>query len=568
MRSSRVARNGIAIPAQRMQAPCDTSRFMVHTCRIFGNDLEDGSAMTRHASNDQRQPNHAVDMAGAGYRLPWIGRLLAPVLSVSTYLLLNTAELDGTARATAAIGVLMAVLWLTEALPLPVTSLIPIVLFPLAGVLEIEEATAPYADEIIFLFMGGFMLALAMQRWGLHHRIALLIVRFVGTRPRRLIAGFMISTAFLSMWISNTATTVLMLPIAVSIATLVIGELERRNELPDNVDESVSVPEFAAGAPAFATGLMLAVAYSASIGSIGTLIGTPPNLLMRAFLSSAYGIEIGFGQWMLVGIPLAIVFLLITWVLLTFVLYRPEMDEIPDGDALIESELSALGPPGLAEKLVMTIFVTTAAAWILRQPVTEWAWLVDRQPWVANITDATIAVAAAIALFAVPVSRRSGEFIMDWETAKELPWNVLLLFGGGLSLATAVQASGLDVWIGTQVTGLEFLPLILLVAATAGIIMLLTELTSNTATAATFLPILGGVAIGIGVEPLLLVVPAALAASCAFMMPVATPPNAIVFGSGYLQISQMVRAGIWLNMIAIVLITVLVFTLGRWVLGY
>jgi solute carrier family 13 (sodium-dependent dicarboxylate transporter), member 2/3/5 len=519
--------------------------------------------------SDQREQDRqtANEEEEGGARLPWVGRFLAPVLSVSVYWLLRDAALEPEARATAAIGILMAVLWMSEAMPLPVTSLIPIVLFPLAGVLEIGEATAPYADEIIFLFMGGFMLALAMQRWELHHRIALLIVLFVGTKPRRLIAGFMIATAFLSMWISNTATTVLMLPIAVSIVVLVIDQLHQEGELPEDVDESIDVPEFAAGAPVFATGLMLAIAYSASIGSVGTLIGTPPNLFMRAFLDRTYDIQIGFGQWMLVGLPLATVFLVIAWFLLTFVLYRPEIDEIPGGQAVVEKELESLGPMSRGEKIVLTVFVLTASAWILREPVTGWGWLVERQPWVAEITDPAIAVAAAIALFAIPVRPREGEFIMNWETAKGLPWNVLLLFGGGLSLATAVQTSGLDAWIGSQVTVLEFLPIVLLTAAAAGIIILLTELTSNTATAATFLPILGGVALGMGIDPLLLIIPAALGATCAFMMPVATPPNAIVFGSGYLEITQMIRAGAVLNIISVFLVTLIAFTTAAWVFG-
>ncbi len=516
------------------------------------------------SDQNRQETEPSQDNSGSGYYLPWFGRFFAPIASISVYLLLDGAALSGAAQATAAIGILMAILWMTEAMPLPITSLLPILLFPVTGVLDIGEATAPYANEIIFLFMGGFMLALGMQRWGLHRRIALLIVVVVGTRPRRLIAGFMVATAFLSMWISNTATTVLMLPIAASIITVVIGQLRREKELPDQVDESLEVPEFAAAAPSFATGLMLGVAYAASVGSVGTLIGTPPNLFMRAFLDNAYGIQIGFGQWMLVGVPLATVFLVIIWVLLTRVLYPPEVEFIPGGQAVIRSMLERLGPMSRGERIVLTIFILTGTAWVLREPVTSWNWLVERAPWVTEITDPAIAIAAAVALFAIPVHPREGEFVMTWDAAKELPWNVLLLFGGGLSLATAVQVSELDTWIGFQVRVLEFLPVVLLVAASAAIIILLTELTSNTATAATFLPILGGVALGIGVDPLLLIIPATLAASCAFMMPVATPPNAIVFGSGYIAIGQMVRAGVILNMISIVLITLLVFTLAGW----
>jgi solute carrier family 13 (sodium-dependent dicarboxylate transporter), member 2/3/5 len=513
----------------------------------------------------QQEETASQDNSGSGYYLPWAGRILAPIASVSIYFMLDGATLSGEARATAAIGILMAILWMTEAMPLPITSLLPILLFPVTGVLDISEATAPYANEIIFLFMGGFMLALGMQRWGLHRRIALLIVVLVGTRPTRLVAGFMVATAFLSMWISNTATTVLMLPIAVSIITVVIGQLRRERALPEDVDTSIEVPEFAAAAPSFATGLMLGVAYAASIGSVATLIGTPPNLFMRAFLDNAYGIQIGFGQWMLVGLPLSVVFLTIVWFVLTRILYPPEVEYIPGGQAVIRSILERMGPMSRGERIVLTIFVLTGFAWVFREPVTSWSWLVARAPWVTEITDPAIAIAAAVALFAIPVHPLKGEFVMTWDTAKELPWNVLLLFGGGLSLATAVQVSELDAWIGFQVRDLQFLPVVLLVAATTGLIILLTELTSNTATAATFLPILGGVALGIGVDPLLLVIPATLAASCAFMMPVATPPNAIVFGSGYIAIGQMVRAGVILNIIAIFLITLIVFTLAGWI---
>jgi solute carrier family 13 (sodium-dependent dicarboxylate transporter), member 2/3/5 len=527
--------------------------------------VSDFAKMSQQETYEQDALTSDADEAGPGYRLPWIGRFLAPVLSITVYILLEGADIEPAARATAAIGILMAIFWMTEAMPLPITSLLPIVLFPLTGVLDIGEATAPFANEIIFLFMGGFMLALGMQRWGLHRRIALLIVVLVGTRPRRLVAGFMLATGFLSMWISNTATTVLMLPIAVSIIAVVIGQLERRDELPDKVDTSIEVPEFAAAAPSFATGLMLGVAYAASIGSIGTLIGTPPNLFMRAFLNNSYGIEVGFGEWMLVGVPLAIVFLTLAWLLLTYVLFPPEVDYVPGGQAIIWDLLERLGPMTRGEKIVLTIFLLTGFAWVFRGPITGWGWLVERVPWVVEITDPAIAIAAAVALFVIPVHPRKAEFVMDWDTAKDLPWNVLLLFGGGLSLATAVQVSGLDAWIGMQVSILEFLPILLLVAATGGIIILLTELTSNTATAATFLPILGGVALGIGLDPLLLIIPAALAASCAFMMPVATPPNAIVFGSGYISITQMVRAGVVLNVIAVVLITLVAFTTAGWV---
>jgi solute carrier family 13 (sodium-dependent dicarboxylate transporter), member 2/3/5 len=510
-------------------------------------------------------PTHDDGSRGRTYKLAWTGRFIGPLIALSVYygLEIGGADLSVEARGTAAIGILMAILWMTEALPLAATSLIPIAMFPIVGVLTVSEATAPYATDVIFLFMGGFVLALAMERWNLHRRIALLIVLIVGTKPVRLVGGFMAATAFLSMWISNTATTVLMLPIAVSIIALITTRLrEQASQRGEPVSEEAVL------APKFAAGLMLAVAYAASIGSVGTLIGTPPNLFLRAFVERSYGIEIGFGQWMLVGIPLVIVFLLIAWLLMTRVIFPPEIDDIPDSEGLIAEQFRQLGSMGRGEKIVLTIFIGTALAWIFREPVSGIGWLAERMPWIDQVTDPAIAIIAALLLFSIPVDARNGVFVIDWETANRLPWNVLLLFGGGLSLATAIQASGLDTWVGSQFLQFEALPGIGLVLGTILLTTLLSNLTSNTATAATFLPILGGLAMGIGVEPLVLLVPAALAATCAFIMPVATPPNAIVFGSGHIQIGQMIRAGLWLNVIAILLITVLTYTIGGWVLGY
>jgi solute carrier family 13 (sodium-dependent dicarboxylate transporter), member 2/3/5 len=515
------------------------------------------------AAEDPRRPwtgEQGADSAepAPGSRRAWAGRVAGPALAVAVYLLLpGEPELADAARGTAAVGTLMATWWITEALPLPATALLPVALFPLAGVLPVAEAAAPYASDIIFLFMGGFMLALAMQRWGLHRRIALLTVLAVGTRPTRVVAGFMVATAFLSMWVSNTATTVMMLPIGVSVLHLVFDRV-------DDVDaDTVTGP----GAPNFATCLMLAIAYAASIGSLGTLIGTPPNLFMAGFIGETYGIDIGFGQWMLFGLPLAVVLLGIAWLLLTRVVYPTSLAEIPGGRQLFHRELAGLGAVHRGEKLVGAVFALTAAAWLLREPLTGWAWLAERVPAVTALSDPGIAIIAAVALFALPVHPRRGVFVLDWATARRLPWGVLLLFGGGLSLARAVGDSGLDAWIGAQVGGLGGLPTLALVVIAAAAVIFLTELTSNTATAATFLPILGGVALGLGLDPLLLVVPATLAATCAFMMPVATPPNAIVFGSGYVTIPQMVRAGVWLNVVAVVLVTGLVYVLGPGVLG-
>jgi solute carrier family 13 (sodium-dependent dicarboxylate transporter), member 2/3/5 len=486
------------------------------------------------------------------------GRWLGPLVAVATYLLLPAGAqgLTDGGRATAAVAALMAVWWVTEALPLAVTSLVPIVALPLTGAMTLGDTTAPYANPLLFLFLGGFVLAVAMQRWGLHRRIALLTVRAVGTRPRQLIGGFMLATAFLSMWVSNTATTVMMLPIGVSVLALLAQRVEAIPD-PDHPDDLTGD-----GAPRIATALMLGIAYAASIGSLSTIIGTPPNAFLVGYLHQQ-GIDIGFGQWMLFALPLSLTFLAIAWLVLTRWLYRPEVDDIPGGRDLIQREVEALGPVSRGERRVAIVFVLTASAWItnsLLSAAFEGS-VLDR------LDDAMIAVAAAVVLFLVPVDARRGIFLLDWEAAKQLPWGVLLLFGGGLSLAAAVSANGVDTYIGEQLGGLAGVRVWLLVAIITLAIILMTEFTSNTATAAALVPIIGGVALVVGIDPLTLAVPAALAATCAFALPVATPPNAIVFGSGHVTVGQMVRAGVVLNVIGTVLITLTVVLLVGPILG-
>ncbi len=491
-----------------------------------------------------------------------VGLIAGPLIALAVYWSMSSIDTDlgQNVSKTAAIGILMAVWWMTEALPLPATSLLPLVLFPLSGVLDFPQAAQPYANRFIFLFMGGFMIALAIEKCNLHRRIALLTVLAVGTQPRRLIAGFMIATAFLSMWISNTATTALMLPIGLSLVSLLVDRMQQAAETAND-----SAAE-AGNAADFAVCMMLGIAYSASIGGVGTLIGTPPNAFFAGFLAQK-GVIVEFGTWLLFAMPLVVVFLFITWLLLVRVVFPVRIRELPGGRAVIRAELKKLGPVSRAEWTVLTVFVSTALAWILRGPATKWPWLLERVPQIANLNDTLIALIAALALFMLPVNARKREFALDWETAKRLPWGMLLLFGGGLSLAVAVSNSGLATWIGGQVTGLSALPAALVVLAVTALIILLTEVTSNLATTSTFLPILYGVAVGIGMDPLLMLAPAALAASCAFMLPVATPPNAIVFGSGHVTIAQMMRAGVWLNVVGILLIPLLTYTLGAWVLG-
>lgn len=493
----------------------------------------------------------------------WVGRIGGPALAIVVYMLLarsvgeEPGQLSETGRRVAAIGVLMAFLWMTEALPLAATALVPLVFFPLFRIMPMGQAAGPFASPVIFLFMGGFLLALAMERWNLHRRIALVTLLLVGTKPRALVAGFMLASATLSMWISNTATAVMMLPIGVTVITLAIERLRDSDSNIGARDEGESITEHAAkfGIGNFATCLMLGLAYGASIGGIGTLIGTPPNAFLAQFLRDSYGESIGFGEWMLVGVPFAIAFCAITWFLLTYVIFPIRLKEIPGGRALIRDELKKLGRVSRAERVVFVVFLCTALAWISRSFLAEWDWFTGVFPPIAFITDEVIAIAAGLALFAIPVDLKRGVFALDWETAVKLPWGVLLLFGGGLSLAAAVKSSGLDAFLGNQMSALEGVPIWVMILAVCTMVIFLTELTSNTATAATFLPILGGVAVGVGIDPMLLCVPAAMAASCAFMMPVATPPNAIVYGSGHVRIGQMVKGGFVLNLVGIVLVT-------------
>jgi len=439
---------------------------------------------------------------------------------------------------TASVAVLMAVWWMTEAIPIPATSLLPLVLFPSLGVLEMSDAAAPYAHELIFLFMGGFLIAVAMERWELHRRIALRIVGAVGTGPRSLIFGFMLATAFLSMWISNTATTAMMLPIGIAV-----GEMFRPGESET-------------GGYSFGIALMLGIAYAASIGGVATLIGTPPNAVLAGAADELLGARIGFLEWMAVGLPITVVLLPVAWLVLVYVLHPPGRIS-GDAGELLAREREGLGAMSTGEKAVGTVFALTGTAWVLRAPKAFGEVTIPGiQTWLPGVTDATIAMAAAVVLFLIPVDRRRGEFALDWETARRIPWGVLVLFGGGLSLARAMDRSGLAEWIGGGVGALEAVPAIVIFGTVAALFVFLTEITSNTATSTMAMPIMAGVAVGLGAAPLALMATAALAASMAFMLPVATPPNAIVFGSEYLTVPIMARAGFWMNLISITAVTV------------
>lgn len=471
----------------------------------------------------------------------WSGWIIGPAILLITCLTAPPEGLSELGWRTTGAAALMAVLWMTEAIPIPVTALLPLVLFPALGLSDIRESAAPYANPIIYLFLGGFLIALAMQRWGLHRRVAINLIGAMGTQPSRIIAGFLLSSTLISMWVSNTATALMMLPIAMSVMLLVPAEIR--------------------GEPAmksFGTALLLSVAYGATTGGMATLIGTPPNALLAAYLDNVYGLKIGFGQWMLLGLPVTFVTLPIVYWVLTRVSFRIRGGAVPGMAELLASERAKLGRFGGGEALVALVFLATALGWVF-------------QPLIARViplaTDTTIAITGALALFLIPVNVRKGQFLMTWEATKGLPWEVLLLFGGGLSLAGNMEKHGLSKYLGSLCAGFDTFPVIAAVAIVCFGILMLTELTSNTATAATFLPIAASVAISMGQNPLLFMIPTALAANCSYMLPVGTPPNAIVFGSGLITLPQMAKAGLLLNLLLVPIIVALVWLLGPWVFG-
>lgn len=510
-------------------------------------------------------------------RNEWFRRIIGLVAGIIAAVLvyfIMPADLEVWPKLTAATAVLMAIWWMTEAIPIPATALIPLIIFPLAvpagesdGGVTVSDVGANYGNDVIFLFMGGFLLALAMQRWNLHRRIALLVLRGMGSNTNALIAGFMIATGFLSMWVSNTATAVMMLPIGISVLLLVkrISDGADADDVINSGTDSEATQEEVdeVSKTNFGTGLMLAIAYAASIGSLGTIIGTPPNALLAAHMSSAHDMELGFGRWMLVGVPLSIVLMVGAWFILTKVMFKPETKNIPGGAELIRKEWNKLGPMSVGELSVLIVFIVAAISWVAVPLISEYVFGLEEPV----ISDSGIAMIVGVALFVIPGGAEQGVRLLNWDTALNLPWGVLLLFGGGLALSSQFSDSGLSDWLGTQVEGLAGVPVWVLVGLAAVGILVLTEMTSNTATAATFLPVASGVAMGTGVEPLMLTAPVALAATCAFMLPVATPPNAIAFGSGYVTIGQMIKGGGLINVLAAILITIVSMTVLVWVFG-
>lgn len=443
----------------------------------------------------------------------------------------------------------MAVWWMTEAIPVYATALIPLALFPLLGVSGIHATAAAYGNEIIYLFMGGFIVALGLEKWGLHRRLALNALAAVGPNPNAIIGTFMLVSAVLSMWVTNTATTIMLLPVAVSIIRM----------LPAPINSEGSNDQ------SFALCLLLGIAYASSIGGMGTIIGTAPNAFVVSFINENLERQIGFFEWMRFALPLVVVFVPMAWFVLTRIAFPISKATMPEAVEVLRREREKLPGWSLGEKLTCVVFLLTAVAWVTRPLLNELRFG-DWQP-LAGLSDPGIAIMAALALFIIPVSVKRREFLMDWSTAVKLPWGLLILFGGGLALAGALVTTGFSQYLATLFSALDMLPAWFIVALIAATVVFLTELTSNTATTATIVPILMAVSTGLELPPLLLIMPAAFAASSAFMLPVATPPNAIVFGSNLVGIGHMTRAGFWLNIVAIGLITIATYAIIMPALG-
>ena len=460
-----------------------------------------------------------------------------------------------------AVAVLMALFWITEAIPLYATALIPLSAFPLLGIMKAKELASSYGHHFIFLFMGGFFLAKAIEKWNLHERMALHIISMIGTTPRRIILGMMVSTGFLSMWISDTASTMVMFPIGMAILVHVEKSVDEKTW-----QEDIHYRNFSAC-------LILSIAYAALIGGIATLIGTPPNIVFASSLKTLYpnSPEITFFEWMKVGLPLTLIFLPLTWFYLTRIALPVSLSEIPGGREVINEKKAALGPMTTGERYMLVVFLIAVFGWIFRKnidlgivTIPGWSSLLGLENFV---NDSTVAMFVALLLFITPVNLKKGEFLLDWEWAKRIPWGILILFGGGIALASSVKSSGLSQWIGEGVGILSELPVILMVLGVCLIITFLTEITSNTAISTVFMPIMGAIAVTMGISPLLFMIPVALSASCAFMLPVATPPNAIVFSSGKITVPQMARTGIGLNFLGVILITLAIYLLAIPIFG-
>ena len=468
--------------------------------------------------------------------IPRLGLYLGPIAFLLIYFFVQSDGLSEEARAMLALTAWMAIWWISEALPIAATAILPLIFMPLLNILQIEDVSSNYMHPTVMLYMGGFLLATAIEKWSLHRRIALNIVNLIGTDLRMIVLGFIVATGFISMWISNSATALMMLPIGLAVVNQLKTQLAKSDQL---VSEN------------FGKNIMLGIAYSASIGGLGTMIGTPTNLVFAGVIEELYDYKLGFIQWMMFGVPLVIALILICWFyLVNFGNKLPKNFSLPDGKSIIGTQLKSLGKITFEEKTVLIVFGLVCLGWVIR------GFVLDQL--IPGIDDTIIVLIGVVLVFMLP-SSTPGERILDWKTAERIPWGVLILFGGGLALAEGFKVTGLADWIGSgfsMIEGISFFLLILIIVAS---VVFLSEVTSNVATASMILPILASVALKFDLNPLGIMVAATIAASCAFMLPVGTPPNAVVFASGFLQIRDMVKAGFWLNVISIILITLMVY---------
>ncbi len=459
-----------------------------------------------------------------------IGLIIGPILFLIFYNL-PTIIINPLADDVISVALWMVSWWITEAVSISITALIPLTIFPLLGIMDMKTVSANYGSPIVFLFFGGFVMALALEKVNLHKRIALNIVKITGTTPNKVILGFMIATAFLSMWISNTATTVVMLPIALSVISLLINDEDGFTEKDKN----------------FALCIMLGIAFSANVGGIATIIGTPPNTVMVGFMEQEYGMQISFFKWMMMGVPFSIFMIGVIYFILVKLVYPNGLSKLPNSKNIIEEELAKLGPVRKRERRVIIIFIVTIFLWIFRIHINKYVSFI-------HLSDAGISMLAAFALFSIPFDFNQGEFSLTWKDTSKLPWGILILFGGGLSLASGLSATGVIDFIGKTVSSYESLNAFYIGAFLILIMLFMTELMSNVALVAIFAPVVAGIAIGMDTKILHMLIPVAMASSCAFMLPMATPPNAIIFASGHIKVHEMAKAGILLNIISVIIL--------------
>ncbi len=476
-----------------------------------------------------------------------IGFVGGPLLFALSLFLIDSNFISPGANKVLGLAIWIIVWWITEAVPISITAFLPLVLFPFMGVMKMSEAAAPYANPIVFLFMGGFLIALALEKHRLHERIALNLVKVTGTSGNGIILGFMLATAFISMWISNTATAMMMLPIAISVINLLKSDPKSSNE---------DLPK---GEKNFAIGLMLMVGYASSIGGIATIIGTPPNVVFAGLLDQFYHRKLDFGKWMLVGLPLMALILIATYIIITKILFPNGIKKVRGSDQLINEKLHQLGKLRREEKFVMAIFIVTCLLWVFQQPINL---LLAKD----MLNDTNVAMTGGLLMFVVPVDWRNMQFILQWQDTEKMAWGILFLFGGGLCLAQGLSNAGIIQVVGAKIaeqsSSTQWLLFGLITAS-----VFITELMSNVALVQIFIPVVFGIANSLGIDPLLLGMPVTIGASMAFMFPVATPPNAIVFSSGHMKVKHMMKAGILLNIVSITLIYLASITLIKWVYG-